>query len=268
MIPNWVRAFAPAAEEADIHYLLCELLDCSPAELAFQDIESLPQNLRQTLCSWLKRLDAGEPPQYITGRAWFYGLPFTVNPCVLIPRFDSEVLIEALLPYAIGNKKVLDIGTGSGILAITLKKLCPQLQMHATDVCEDALHIAQINSSLHQTEISFYKADIFPKPEKDFDIIVSNPPYISGDEYARLDQKVRRYEPKKALYADDNGFCFFKRILDRASQYLKQNGILAFEHGFDQQHELLCLTEKAGYETLMKGKDIADRDRFLILRLC
>lgn len=264
MHPDAFYALAPKAAKEDIDYLICELMQINRAELALAVEPNADETHR--LKEWLHRLTEGVPPQYITGRAWFYGLAFDVNPHVLIPRFDTEVLVEALLKYLADSDVVLDIGCGSGAIAITLKHLMPSLILHATDISEAALQVAEINAKKHQTQIHFHHVDLFPPLFTKFQAIVSNPPYISLAEYSSLEPVVRNHEPSLALLADDDGLAFYKRILEQAGTRLCENGILALEHGNNQRKHLLCLTEKAGFRTLEIGKDLAGRDRYLILQ--
>ncbi len=254
----------PEVSRADLNFLLCEIFSCNPGELA--RFPELPEDKAQLLYSWMSRLQQGEPPQYIIQKAWFWGLEFFVDASVLIPRFDTEVLVAALLDRLRGHESVLEIGIGSAVISIILKSMLPGLQIHGTDIDAQALEVAAVNTTLHETRIKLIEADLFPPQERKYHLIVSNPPYISPAEYEALEPRVKEYEPKLALFAEDNGLAIYKRILDKASNYLKDGGLLAFEHGNTQQQALLRLTESANYKTLQKGKDLAGRDRFLILQ--
>lgn len=254
----------PEVSRADLNYLLCDVFSCNPAELP--QFTELPEDKVQLLYGWISRLKQGEPPQYILQKAWFYGLEFYVDARALIPRYDTEVLCQALLEKLKGDETVLEIGIGSGAISITLKTHFPDLQIRGTDIDSGALEVAAINIKRHQTRIELIQADLFPQAELKYDLIVSNPPYISPTEYLALETSVQGYEPRLALLAEDDGLSIYKRIIERASNYLKDGGLLAFEHGNTQQQALLCLTESANYKTLQKGKDLAQRDRFLILQ--
>ncbi|MCB5271989.1 MAG: peptide chain release factor N(5)-glutamine methyltransferase [Candidatus Cloacimonetes bacterium] len=254
----------PEVSPADLNYLLCDIFSCNPAELS--QYTDLPEDKVQLLLSWISRLNQGEPPQYILQKAWFYGLEFYVDARVLIPRYDTEVLCEALLKRLKGNEAVLEIGIGSGAISITLKSHFPGLSIQATDIDPGALEVAAINIKRHSAQIELIQADLFPQGEPKYDLIVSNPPYVCAAEYQSLDTMVQDYEPKLAIYAEDDGLAIYKRIIDKASNYLRDGGLLAFEHGNMQQQALLSLTESANYKTLQKGKDLAQRDRFLILQ--
>ncbi len=248
----------------DLVFLLCELLDCNPSEI---DLQTQLSPAKQALFQgWAKRLREHEPPQYIIHKSWFYGLEFYVDHRVLIPRYDTESLLEAVMKLLSGNEKVLEIGLGSGAISITLKHIFPSLDITATDIDPAAIEIAKHNADRHETPIRIVQADLFPDFEDRYDLIISNPPYISPDEYNQLSAMVRCYEPRLALYAEGKGLDFYRRILAKAEDFLRVDGILAFEHGATQQNELIGLTEKRGFEILQKGRDLANRDRFLILK--
>lgn len=249
---------------ADLNFLLCNLFHCNPAQLA--QFKELSESQISILYPWLERLRKGEPPQYIVQRAWFFGMVFYVDNRVLIPRYDTEVMVQALLQRLRGNEKVLEIGTGSAAISICLKKYFPDLVIHATDIDPKALQVAAINCQRKGVDIELIEADLFPDNEMQYNVIVSNPPYISAAEYIKLEPQVRDYEPRKALLADDEGLSYYKKILLRAQPYLADRAILAFEHGATQQQQILALTESKGFKTLQKGKDLAMRDRFLILQ--
>ncbi|MCB5253762.1 MAG: peptide chain release factor N(5)-glutamine methyltransferase [Candidatus Cloacimonadaceae bacterium] len=257
------RAY-PEVSRADLNYLLCEIFSCSPAELPQH--QELPEDQLPLLHSWISRLKQDEPPQYILQKAWFYGLEFYVDARALIPRFDTEVLVSALLEKLRGDETVLEIGIGSAAISITLKTHFPLLKIQGTDIDPQALEVAAINVKRHQTQIELIQADLFPETILKYDLIVSNPPYIAAAEYQALESRVREHEPKLALLAEDDGLAVYKRIIAKASDYLKDSGLLAFEHGNTQQQALIGLTESAHYKTLQKGKDLAQRDRFLILQ--
>lgn len=264
MRKNEILGEYPELSRADLDYLLCEIFSCNPAELP--QFTCVPEAKVPLLKSWISRLQQGEPPQYILQKAWFYGLEFYVDARVLIPRYDTEVLVQALIDRLKGDETVLEIGIGSAAISVALKTHFPDLCIQGTDIDLKALEVAAINIKRHRTKIELIQADLFPEGDHKYDLIVSNPPYISPAEYESLETRVQRYEPKLALWAEDDGLAVYKRIIDKASIYLKDDGLLALEHGNKQQQALLCLTESANYKTLQKGKDLAQRDRFLILQ--
>lgn len=255
----------PELKPEDLRFILSEILELPPSQLYSRLVFSAEQN--KQFESAITRLRKGEPPQYVVNKAWFYGLSFYVDERVLIPRFDSEVLVEALSNYIKGDEKVLEIGVGSAALSIALKKEYPGLRMHGTDFSEDALVVAKMNADMHDCDITFHHADLFPLGESGFDILFSNPPYISENEYQQLDIRVKDHEPKSALLAKNEGLEYYQRICSDLARYMNINGIVAFEHGFDQQERIVNLTESYGLKTLQMGKDLAFRDRFVIAKI-
>ncbi len=176
----------------------------------------------------------GMPVQYLLGFTYFYGLKFFVNEAVLIPRFDSEILIEAVLEHLDVNKeyRVLDIGTGSGNLAITLKKLLPKIIIDAVDISASALEVARENAKYHKVDINFIQSDLFSNVKNKYDIIISNPPYVRKEDL--LSEYVLK-EPIGALLADDGGLYYYKTILKQISRYLNDKYLVFFEVGINQE---------------------------------
>jgi release factor glutamine methyltransferase len=264
LLPDELARFDDLDPE-DVKFLLCSLLSCSRSELPFRN--NLNSYQIDLLRSWLIRLQNGEPPQYITNKAWFYGLELYVDNRVLIPRFDTEPLVEATLKYLKDDAHLLEIGVGSAAISLALKSRKPTIKVTATDISPDVLQVAKQNSLALGLDIDLVLADLFPSRAGVFDVIVSNPPYISDHEYQNLHSRVKDYEPIGALLADHDGMIFYERILAGAPQYLVPGGILALEHGYNQQSQLQSLTESTGFEILQKGEDLAGLDRFLILKL-
>lgn len=211
------------------------------------------------------RINAGEPVQYVLGEAHFFGRDFMVDERVLIPRLETEELIELILnDNPITSQKILDIGTGSGAIAITLKSERPKWQITASDISLDALTVAQQNADKHQIDINFIASDIFTNINERYDIIVSNPPYIAATEMDIMDQNVIDYEPHLALFADNDGLAIYQAIARQLTDYLKPNGHAYFEIGL---HQGPAVAE------LMKGglphaqvdviKDLSNHDRMI-----
>ncbi len=249
--------------KADLNYLLAGLLGCPPLELTLRKAQELDPALEERFWACHARLLAGEPPQYILGRAWFYGLELELTPAVLIPRPETEGLVELALSLARPGLRVLDIGTGSGAIAIALKKEMPGLSVTATDVSEPALAVARRNAARHVCDIGFILADLFPPGENRFDQIVSNPPYISPDEYAALAPGVRDFEPQTALLARRGGLEFYHSILAQAKRHLAPDGILLLEHGQAQREDITALAAAHGFTRRIAQTDLAGRDRYL-----
>ena len=224
----------------------------------------------------LKRVIDGEPLQYVTGRAPFMGRYFAVNSAVLIPRLDTETLYAeaekrvAMLKKSRGagtSMRVLDMCTGSGIIAVTLKAEHPELDVTAADISGEALAVAAANARQNGAEnITFIESDLFERvPLKDdrdrFDLIVSNPPYVSAEELTGLPRAVLDYEPEIALYGGADGLEFYRRIVAAAEQYLVPGGWLCFETGDTQTADVCALLTAAGFTEVAVTKDLAERDR-------
>lgn len=205
----------------------------------------IPADLQQQLVSDAKRLLAAEPAQYIVGQAWFYGLPLQVAPGVLIPRPETEELVAWLLASLPADQpvSVLDIGTGSGAIAIAVAHERPRWSVTATDISPRALEVAAANAQrLVPGRIRFIQGDLFrPVAQDRFTAIISNPPYIAWGEAAVMDQSVKQYEPSTALFAPDNGHALYAQLIDQAPDHLAAGGQLFLEHGYHQRPALAAL---------------------------
>lgn len=217
-------------------------------------------------------LEQRVPIQYILGYSYFYRRKFSVNHNVLIPRQETEELVDNVIKmcYKIFGKReinVVDVGTGSGAIAVTLKKECNNMKVTATDISLTALEQAKINAQIHSTNIDFFAGDMLePLLERNlkFDVIVSNPPYIAENE--EVDDIVKNNEPHLALYANNNGMECYEKILKNANKILNKPGLIAFEHGYWQSDLLIRLIKTyfpiAEYEVI---KDINKKDRMTII---
>ena len=217
----------------------------------------------------IKRLENGEPVQYIVGDVNFYGNIIKVNKNVLIPRRETEELVEKTWEYlkeifSDHNAKILDIGTGSGCIPITLKKLFPKSSITACDISKEALDVAIENAKNNNTEINFIESDIFKNIEDKYDCIISNPPYIREDE--EIMEVVKNNEPHIALYAKDDGLYFYKKVISQASKYLNEKFIISFEIGEEQGKEVIEIAKKhfPNAEIILK-KDLQHLDRFIFI---
>lgn len=211
--------------------------------------------------SVLKKRAEHIPLQYITGETEFMGLPFKVNSNVLIPRQDTETLVEEALKAAKPGMKVLDMCTGSGCIIISILHHGKELEGYATDISEEAIHVAKENAKLNQAEVSFETGDLFDNVKGRYDIIVSNPPYIRTEEIAKLMPEVQNFEPFHALDGKEDGLFFYQRIIEQAGQYLNSGGHLLFEIGHDQGANVSELMVKAGFKDVRVVKDLAGNDR-------
>ncbi len=211
-----------------------------------------------------------EPLQYIVKEWEFYGYPIKVDGRVLIPRQDTEILVEQciFLMKEKENPKILDIGTGSGAISIALAKELPESEVLGLDVSDDALKMAVINRELNNvSNLKFLKSDVFQHVrEKNYDLIVSNPPYIPVEEYNELMPEVKEYEPRMALTDGGDGYYFYKKISEESVNYLKNGGYLAFEVGYNQGETVSQLMEKNGFQIIGRVADYGGIERVIIGR--
>lgn len=207
------------------------------------------------------------PIQYLIGYVDFYGYKINVNKNVLIPRYETEYLVEKTINYVkqIFDRKVdiLDIGTGSGAISIALKKNLNS-NITAVDISSEALDVAKENANINGTIIDFIESDVFSNVKGEFDVIISNPPYISEDE--KIMDSVKKYEPHLALYAKDNGLYFYERILDESKKYLNKKFIIAFEIGWWQAESICNIAKKYYHDSkIIVEKDLSQKDRYIFI---
>ena len=248
----------------DAEVLLCLVLNQTRSHLRAWPDKPLQTEQLNAFRSLLQQRQSGMPIAYITGNREFWSRDFQVTPDVLIPRPDTELLVELCLKLILTDSafKILDLGTGSGIIAITLAAECPHTQISATDFSLAALSIAQRNAEKHRVDnIEFYQSDWFTRvPNTQFDLIISNPPYIAEDDI-HLQQGDIRFEPKTALCAKDQGLSDIKIIAASARNYLKPGGHLLIEHGYDQQHRTQTLFKELHYDKIQTYTDLSGQPR-------
>ena len=270
-----------AIDKFDAQFILQHTLNLSRAGVIANPDKVIDPAQATRVQALLQRRAAGEPVAYILGEREFYGEMFKVSPAVLIPRPETEHLVEALLfrlseVHASKRPRVLDLGTGSGAIAITVKRLRPDLNVIATDISADALQIAKANAANLNADVAFYQGSWYEAlraldsfdamvdtiPPK-FDIIVSNPPYIAdGDKH--LAEGDLRFEPAIALSdktPDAKGFAALQHIIDGAPKHLKKGGWLLFEHGFDQAKMAEDALKSGSFRHIFTQKDLAGCDR-------
>lgn len=218
----------------------------------------------------IEKLTKGVPLQHITHRQEFMKMDFFVDENVLIPRPDTEILVEEVIKIAqkYNSPRILDLCTGSGAIAISLKKFVPNADITAVDISEKALEIAQKNAKKLKTKINFLKSDLFDKLDnKKFDIIVSNPPYIRKDEIKKLSEEVQK-EPKIALDGGEDGLDFYRIITEQAINYLKTGSFLCFEIGYNQKNDVIKIIEdEQNYKNTYCKKDLYGNDRIIITQV-
>lgn len=232
------------------------------------DLEYLKKYYKGNLDDAFKRLDGGEPVQYIVGNVDFYGYNFIVNKDVLIPRFETEELVEKTIYYINkyfdnNNLDIIDLGTGSGCIAITLNKET-SCNVDAVDISPLALNIARENNIRNQASVNFKQGDMLDGITKKYDVIISNPPYISYDE--EIMDIVKNNEPHLALYADDIGLYFYRTILKNAVSSVKEKSLIAFEIGFTQAEEVKNMANTFFPQgKVWSEKDLQGKDRFIFI---
>ena len=253
--------------KSDILLLIYEIFDFDYSKWTmykYDEIEDISK--LDKLNEYVEKRLGHMPIQYILNRAYFCGLPLYVNENVLIPRFDTEVLVEEVLALSKKDKskRILDMCTGSGAIAIALKKLGGFERVDALDISDKALEVARRNANELDLDINFLKSDMFSSLtcENKYDIIVSNPPYIQSDVVDTLESEVKDFEPRLALDGDADGMKFYKIIAKNYEKYLADNGVLALEIGYDEADDIRALFE--GKNVVIK-KDLANLDRVAII---
>ncbi|MFN4148761.1 MAG: peptide chain release factor N(5)-glutamine methyltransferase [Rhodocyclaceae bacterium] len=254
------RQTLPASEA---RLLLGHLLGHNTAWLEAHRDESLDAETAARFSALVERRAAGEPVAYLTGRREFYGRDFAVTPAVLIPRPETELLVD-IAKAKLGadttaprSTRILDLGTGSGCLAITLALELPMSQVTAVEVSPQALAIARDNAERHEAKVTFIQSDWFAAlPPQTFDLIVANPPYIAAND-PHLREGDLRFEPAAALTDHADGLTAIRRIVSEAPRWLAAGGWLFLEHGWDQGHAVRALLVAAGFEAIEQRQDLA-----------
>ncbi|MFC1888050.1 peptide chain release factor N(5)-glutamine methyltransferase, partial [Candidatus Cloacimonadota bacterium] len=213
----------------------------------------------------IKRRVHHEPLQYILGKTEFYGYNFIVDPSVLIPRPETEYLVEKVIEDCADARSILEIGTGSGCIAITLAKEMNNIEIDAVDLYPEALKTAALNCEKNNAEVNFLQSDIFSNIAKKYDAIISNPPYISEKAYVDLSDEIKYFEPATALLAGEDGLYFYRQILKDAGNFLKDNGKIYLEIGHDQAEAIKLIAEKYGFTNIEIIKDLNGFDRIMII---
>lgn len=240
-----------------------QALGVSRAWMITHDFDELSDVQWQTLQALCSRRLAGEPMAYIMGVREFMGLDFTVSPAVLIPRPDTEVLVEAALDFLKdkATTRVLDMGTGSGAIAISIAHYATQAQVYAGDISLEALEVAKINAKKFNCVVNFRQSDWFAQfTGEQFDLIVSNPPYIPQED-EHLSQGDLRFEPRLALTDNADGLSCYRTIIQQAPYHLKQGGAIYLEHGWNQAEAVRALLIKTGFSQVSSMRDLAGIER-------
>ena len=251
-----------------IYNLLSEdYLKIPRSKILLADDIDLDESKQSLFSSALERLKTHEPVQYILGKTTFMDLEFTVNNSVLIPRPETEELVRLMLKEDLEGKEILDIGTGSGCIAVSLAKNLPNAKVSALDISKDVLEVAKENARLNNVNIEFIHADIFEyQSDKKYDIIVSNPPYVTKSEKGLMKQNVLSYEPELALFVDDvSPLKYYEFIINFSLNNLHSQGQIFFETNENYKHELNKLAQNYEYNIIEFKLDNHNKNRFLIL---
>jgi release factor glutamine methyltransferase len=249
-----------------IELLLAHLLKKKRIDLYLEFERELDEATLIKLREMVRRRVAGEPLQYITGEVEFCGLKFQVDKRVLIPRPETELLVETVVGR--NPRKIVDVGTGSGCIAIALAKKLPEAEISALDISPEALEVARGNASLHQIEknIRFLESDLLEALSGSFvvDTIVSNPPYIADRELAKLPKEVRDFEPVRALAAGEDGLKVIQRLVMDARRILSPSGFIALEIGAGQRAAVEEIFGQQGYVVVEVVKDLQGHERVIV----
>lgn len=255
----------------DARLLALHVLHCNMSELLLHGNERMTEHLKESFMYMIARRAGGTPLQYITNNQEFMGLEFYVDERVLIPRQDTESLIEAIINYSKTHKlaKAVEVGVGSGCISVSLAHYIDGLILEGIDICQNALDVADKNIKKHnlQERITLFKSDVFADydgEEESLDLIVSNPPYITFEECKGLMQEVKEFEPRKALTDEGDGLRFYREITKEGKKYLKPNGLLAYEIGYLQGKDVCAILEQEGFKDVQLIQDLAHRDRVVI----
>ena len=259
-------------EESLARFLLMYMLDESPQLFSNNLSEQLSKDKQDKYFSLIeKHIQEDIPLSHLVGFEYFYDRKYKVTKDVLSPRMETEELIYKVIEYVKSNNKdnlkILDLCTGSGIIAITLRKELENISLEvvASDISEAALEVAKGNAILNDGEVKFIQSDIFENINNKYDIIVSNPPYIAYDDKVTMEDNVLNYDPHLALFAEEDGMYFYRKIVESAKQYLKEDGVIFFEIGYDQREKMLELAKRNDFIAKVY-KDLNGRDRMAFLR--
>ncbi len=255
--------------------LLSRAIGLDRVQLYLQFEKILTHNELDVFRAFVKRRISKEPLQYILGETEFMSLKFKVSPSVLIPRPDTEALVEAVLQETASEEPlhILDIGTGSGNIAVSLAHYLSVAQITAVDVSEEALELARENAALNAVDarIHFIQEDVFSpdfplRVGTDFDIVVSNPPYISEDEFFTLPDEVRLFEPHRALRDGSDGLTFHRRIAELGGELLRDGGKIYLEVGMEQAARVRQILQEIGFEAVSTVQDLTGIDRVVLAK--
>ncbi|MEO9275651.1 peptide chain release factor N(5)-glutamine methyltransferase [Marinomonas sp. 5E14-1] len=263
--------FVSDTAKLDAQLLLAHVLSVSTSYFYTWPEKQVDEKQITAFHQLLARREKGEPVAYLLGHQAFWSLDLDVAPCTLIPRADTERLVEVILSLVDGGlkaKHILDLGTGTGAIALALALELPESQVLGVDLVQDAVLLAQGNAKKNQVNnVVFKKSSWFDalKDHEQFDLIVSNPPYIDPDD-EHLSQGDVRFEPKSALVADHHGLADIEHIIKESPRFMTRDAYLVFEHGYDQAEAVRCLFMQAGFDSVESFQDLGGNDRVTIGR--
>ena len=265
-----------ADAETDAWLLYAHVTGESRNRFFLEAEEELPEAQAEELRKLARRRASHIPVQHLVGEAWIDGRAFWVSGDVLIPRFDTEILLQAALQKiselkakGVERPRVLDLCTGSGCIALTLLLECPDISLSASDVSAEALEVSRENARRltgSEESVRWIQSDLFEQIDGVYDLIVTNPPYIKNADLPGLDPEVRDHEPHTALLGGEDGLCFIKRIAREAKTHLSPKGRILMEIGDEEGEDVLRLFEEEAYEDLRILRDLAGRDRVVTAR--
>jgi len=257
--------------QLEAELILAFVLGCQKHELHLEPKRILTQKESDCFQILLEQRLCGKPLQYILGQTYFFRYKFKVNPKVLIPRPETEILVNEVIALLEEKKnpRIIDLGTGSGNIAVSLALNLSDAQFLATDISPSALKVAKDNARMNKVDsrIEFLCGDLFEPIKTKVDTIVSNPPYVSEEEFTKLPDQIRDFEPKQALLAGKDGLDFIRKIIDQAPEFLVSEGLLALEIGFGQDgkvKETIC--KNKGCELIDIRKDLSGIPRVVLAR--
>lgn len=269
---KWASSFLETSGKDGIaaERLLMERQNWNRTDFVLHLNEEMPSDVKRQLLEDVAEHGGGRPIQHILGYEWFYGLKFKVTHNTLIPRPETEEIVDRFLKQTKIEKtlKILDIGTGTGAIAITIKKERPQYEVSATDLSAKALIVAKENADANRVAIRFMEGDLTqPVQSEKFDVILSNPPYIGEHEKDVMDQSVLDYEPSMALFAENNGLLIYQRLAEELPQLLLPNGQIYLEIGYQQGKSVQEIFEKVFPHAIVRiEKDLSGHDRMLFVQ--
>ncbi|RZL59919.1 MAG: peptide chain release factor N(5)-glutamine methyltransferase [Pedobacter sp.] len=268
-IQSLIRFYDAEESKSILYFSASTILKLTQSQLLISKDKPLAVKDADKLIEVLKHLKTGKPVQQVLGESVFYGLRFNINDKVLIPRPETEELVDWVIKEIRDKKEsLLDIGTGSGCIPIAIKKHLPEISVSALDISAEALEVAKSNAKLNNVEINFVEADILKySVDKSYDVIVSNPPYIRQLEKADMHENVLAHEPHSALFvSDENPLIFYNAICDFAIKNLNPNGYLFFEINEYLWEETLQLLIDKHFKNIELRKDMQGKDRMIMAR--